>query len=344
MQAPKNGFLYVIDREDGKFISAGKIVKVTWAERIDPATGRPVEAANIRFEQGDVVIWPNPTGGHNWHAQAYSPQTGLIYIPAMHNGVRYSANPVKGGVFINNMWIGSEKADARDGKGSLVAWDPVRQEEVWRVMHANIWNGGVMASAGNLVFQGDAYGKFTAYDAKQGKALWSFDAGLGIIGGPMSYEAQGRQYVAVLTGWGGAAAIGSDVMNIGWKYGANPRRLLVFALDGKAKLPPGPGRDMTLSVADDPALAIDPAKAEAGKPLFLACALCHGRDAISAGAPGPDLRESALALDQEAFLAVVKGGALIEKGMPRYDQFSREQALQVWHYLRAEARKAKQGG
>ena len=344
MQAPKNGFLYVIDRENGKFISAGKIVKVTWAERIDPASGRPVEAANIRFEKGDVVIWPNPTGGHNWHAQAYSPQTGLIYLPAMHNGVRYSDKPIKGGVFINNLWIGSEKADERDGKGSLVAWDPVRQVEVWRVMHENIWNGGVMASAGNLVFQGDAYGKFTAYDAKQGKALWSFDAGLGIIGAPMSFAVGGRQYVAVLTGWGGAAAIGSDVMNIGWKYGANPRRLLVFALDGKAKLPPGPGRDMTLGVADDPALVFDPAKAETGKPMFLACALCHGRDAISAGSPGPDLRESALALDQEAFLQVVKGGALIEKGMPRYDSFSREEVLQIWHYLRSEARKAKQGG
>jgi len=341
MQAPKNGFLYVIDRTSGQFISAGKIVKVTWAERIDPKTGRPVEAPNIRFEKGDVVIWPNPTGGHNWHAQAYSPQTGLIYIPAMHNGVRYSAKPVAGGVFINNMWIGSEKADERDGKGSLVAWDPVRQEEAWRVMHANIWNGGVMASAGNLVFQGDAHGKFTAYDAKNGKALWSFDAQLGIIGAPMSFAAGGRQYVAVLTGWGGAAAIGSDVMNVGWKYGANPRRLLVFALDGKAALPPAAPRSLTIDPQDDPAIAIDAARAEAGKPVFLACALCHGRDAISAGSPGPDLRESALALDQAAFLAVVKGGALLEKGMPRYDWLTEQQAVDIWHYVRQQARKAK---
>lgn len=344
MQAPKNGFLYVIDRTSGQFISAGKIVKVTWAERIDPATGRPVEAPNIRFEKGDVVIWPNPTGGHNWHAQAYSPQTGLIYLPAMHNGVRYSAKPVPGGVFINNMWIGSEKADERDGKGSLVAWDPVRQEEAWRVMHANIWNGGVMASAGNLVFQGDAYGKFSAYDAKSGKSLWSFDAQLGIIGAPMSFAAGGKQYVAVLTGWGGAAAIGSDVMNVGWKYGANPRRLLVFALDGKAVLPPGAGRSLAIAPQDDPAITIDAARAEAGKPVYLACALCHGRDAISAGAPGPDLRESALALDQAAFLQVVKGGALLEKGMPRYDWLSEQQAVDIWHYIRQQARKAKQGG
>ncbi len=344
MQAPKNGFLYVIDRTNGEFLSAGKIVKVTWADSIDPKSGRPVEAANIRFEQGDVVIWPNPTGGHNWHAQAYSPATGLIYLPAMHNGVRYSANRIPGGVYVNNMWIGSEKADARDGKGSLVAWDPVRQREVWRVMHDNIWNGGVMASAGNLVFQGDAFGEFAAYDAATGAKLWRFDAQLGIIGAPMSFAAGGRQYVAVLTGWGGAASMGSDVMNIGWKWGANPRRLLVFALDGKAALPPGAGRSMVLDAQDDPAIVIDAAKADAGKPNFLACALCHGRDVISAGSPAPDLRESALSLDRQAFSEVVRGGALIERGMPRYDQFTEEQVEQIWHYVRQEARRAKTGG
>ncbi|MCB2079516.1 MAG: PQQ-dependent dehydrogenase, methanol/ethanol family [Novosphingobium sp.] len=342
MQAPKNGFLYVIDRENGKFLSAGKIVKVTWADHIDQKTGRPVEAENIRFEKGDVVIWPNPTGGHNWQSQAFSPQTGLIYIPAMHNGVRYSKDRIEGGVFVNNTWVGSEKADDRDGKGSLVAWDPVRQEEVWRLMRDNIWNGGVMATAGNLVFQGLFDGSFNAYDAKTGEQLWSFDAGLGIIGAPMSYAIDGKQYVAVLVGWGGAASMGSDVMNVGWKYGANTRRLLVFALDGDKTLPKEPGRTMKLEPVDDPSIAIDEAAADAAKGTFLACALCHGRDAISAGAPAPDLRESQLALDRAAFLQVVKGGALIENGMPRYDNLTEEQVVQIWHYVRQQARKAAQ--
>ena len=341
MQAPKNGFLYVIDRENGKFISAGKIVKVTWAESIDPETGRPVEAPNIRFEKGDVVIWPNPTGGHNWHSQAFSPRTGLIYIPAMHNGVRYSRNRIEGGVFINGMWVGTEKADERDGKGSLVAWDPVRQEEAWRVQHDNIWNGGVLATAGNLVFQGDAFGKFAAYDAESGKQVWSFDAGLGIIAAPMSYAIDGKQYVAVLVGWGGAASVGSDVMNVGWKYGANTRRLLVFALDGGKTLPKEPGPSHTLEPVDDASIAVDPAKAQAGKALFLACMLCHGRDVVSAGSPGPDLRESALAMDPVAFRNIVKGGALIERGMPRYDFLTDEQVTQLYHYVRQEARRAK---
>ena len=341
MQAPKNGFLYTIDRETGKFISAGKIVKVTWAERIDPKTGRPVEAENIRFQKGDVVIWPNPTGAHNWHSQSFSPKTGLLYIPAMHNGVRYSKDRIAGGVFVNNTWVGSEMADERDGKGSLVAWDPVAQTEVWRVMHRNIWNGGVMSTAGNLVFQGDAYGKFRAHDALTGKELWSYDAGLGIIGAPMSYAVDGRQYVAVLVGWGGSASVGSDVMNVGWKYGANTRRLLVFALDGKARLPREPGPSGTLEPVDDPAFAIDAGKAEAGKTLFLYCMLCHGRDAISAGSPGPDLRESALAMDSQAFRKVVHDGELIARGMPRYDFLSEEQVTQLYHYVRQEARRAK---
>ena len=160
----------------------------------------------------------------------------------------------------------------------------------------------------------------------------------------MSYAVDGRQYIALLVGWGGSASVGSDVMNVGWKYGANPRRLLVFALDGNATIPPGPKPTLTVNAVDDPAIKIDPVAAETGHQLFLACALCHGRHARSAGSPGPDLRESALALDKDAFLEVVKGGALLEKGMPRYDELTREQALQIWMYVRSAAREAKNSG
>jgi quinohemoprotein ethanol dehydrogenase len=157
----------------------------------------------------------------------------------------------------------------------------------------------------------------------------------------MSYAADGKQYVAVLVGWGGAASAGSDVMNVGWKFGANPRRLLAFALDGKAVLPKSPGPDLDVHALDDPALVIDPAAAAAGRQMFLACAVCHGRDVKSAGAPGPDLRESALALDPKAFVQVVKGGTLIQAGMPRFDDLTDAQVLQIWAYVRGEARKAK---
>ncbi len=348
MHAPKNGFLYTIDRTSGKVISAGKIVKVTWADHIDIKTGRPVEAKDIRFEKGDVIIWPNPAGAHSWQSQSFSPKTGLLYIPVTHNGVHYSkSESLPGGFDVGGLSIATEKRDERDGKGSLLAWDPVKQEQVWIVKHQTMFNGGVMATAGGLVFQGIADGSFNAYEASSGDRLWSFDAGLGIIAAPMSYAVGGKQYVAILVGWGGSAAAGSDVMNVGWKFGANPRRLLVFALNGKARLPPGPKPDLTVYALDDPAVRIDPVAAKTGHELFLACALCHGRHARSAGSPGPDLRELALALDPQAFLQVVKGGTLLEKGMPRYDQLSEEQAMQIWHYVRQEARavvKAKKPG
>jgi quinohemoprotein ethanol dehydrogenase len=347
MHAPKNGFLYVLDREGagGKVISAEKIVKVTWADHIDLSTGRPVEEKDIRFEKGDVTIWPNPAGAHSWQAQSFSPKTGLLYIPVTQNGVHFGkGHSVEGGFDVGGLSIATEKRDERDGKGSLLAWNPVTQKQAWIVPHQTMYNGGVMATAGGLVFQGIADGSFSAYDAGNGNKLWSFDAGLGIIAAPMSYAVGGKQYVAILVGWGGSSAVGSDVMNVGWKYGANPRRLLVFALDGKAAILAGPKPTMAVNAVDDPALRIDPVQAETGHQLFLACALCHGRHARASGAPGPDLRESALALDQEAFLQVVKGGPLLEKGMPRYDALTREQALQVWMYVRQEARKARLAG
>ena len=345
MHAPKNGFLYVLDRNDGKIISAEKIVKSTWADHIDLATGRPVEEKNIRFEKGDVTIWPNPAGAHSWQAQSFSAKTGLLYLPVTQNGVHFGkGHSVEGGFDVGGLSIATEKRDERDGKGALLAWNPVTQKQAWRVQHQTMLNGGVLSTAGGLVFQGTGDGMFTAYDATNGNKLWSFDAGLGVIAAPMSYAVDGKQYIALLVGWGGSASVGSDVMNVGWKWGANPRRLLVFALDGKATIPPGPKPTLVVNAVDDPAIRIDPVAAETGHQLFLACALCHGRHAKSAGSPGPDLRESALALDKDAFLQVVKGGALLEKGMPRYDDLTREQALQIWMYVRSAAREAKRGG
>ena len=345
MHAPKNGFLYVLDRGDGKVISAEKIVKSTWADHIDLTTGRPVEEKDIRFEKGDVTIWPNPAGAHSWQAQSFSAKTGLLYIPVTQNGVHFGkGHSVEGGFDVGGLSIATEKRDQRDGKGSLLAWNPATQQQAWIVKHQTMLNGGVLSTAGNLVFQGTGDGMFSAYDAATGNKVWSFDAGLGIIAAPMSYAVDGKQYIALLVGWGGSASVGSDVMNVGWKYGANPRRLLVFALDGKATIPAGPKPTLVVNAVDDPAIRIDPVVAETGHQLFLACALCHGRHARSAGSPGPDLRESALALDQESFLQVVKGGALLEKGMPRYDDMTREQALQIWMYVRSAAREARQGG
>jgi len=342
MQAPKNGFFYVLDRTTGKPISAGKIGKVNWADHIDMQTGLPVEAPNIRYENGATLLWPGPLGAHSWQAMAFSPQTGLAYIPTMQVGARLSHDKQgRGSVSVNGVTIADVKADASDGRGALLAWDPVRQKARWKVRHDDIWNGGVLATAGGLVFQGTADGNFSAYDATTGHQVWHFNAGLGIIAAPMSYMAGGHQYVSVLVGYGGSAAIWGDLMNVGWKYGVQPRRLLTFALGGKGVLPPSAPPDKSVKAVDDPAEKIDPADVAAGYGMFIACSACHGRDLVSVGAPAPDLRESRIVLDKAAFLSVVHDGALKEHGMPGFFILGPKQLLQIRAYIRQGAREAR---
>jgi quinohemoprotein ethanol dehydrogenase len=340
MQAPKNGFFYVIDRASGKVISAGKLGKVTWADHIDLATGRPVEAKNIRYETGNTVIWPNPAGAHNYQAMSFSPKTGLVYIPYMQNGVHYYRGPAKlGDVNIAHLSLGSFKADAHDGTGALLAWDPVRQQARFRIWYKTMWNGGALSTAGNVVFQGAADGTVAAYNATSGQRLWNFNAGLGILAAPMSYEVNGKQYIALLVGYGGSAAVGSDVMNVGWKWGA-PRRLLSFAIDGQAQLPKSPPPDLTVHALDDPKLKLNEADVHAGANLYLNCFVCHGRDAVSAGGPAPDLRESQIALSLQSLWPVVHDGVLMDHGMPRFEMLTHEQVRQIYDYIRARARAA----
>jgi quinohemoprotein ethanol dehydrogenase len=345
MQAPTNGFFYVLDRATGKLLSAEKTGKVTWAERIDLKTGRPVEAKNIRYETDELTIFPSVIGSHNWQDMSFSPKTGLVYIPYMQVGTRFSKGPPwPGAVYIGGMSIGWALEDPEDGKGALLAWDPVQQKARWKVQHQTIWNGGTLATAGGLVMQGTADGYLSAYDAANGQRLWRFNAGLGIIAAPISYAAHDQQYVSVLVGYGGSASVGSNLMHAGWKYGAQPRRLLTFALDGKASLAPSAPPDMSVKAVDDPSLIINEADATAGRDMFLACAVCHGRDLVSAGGPAPDLRESRLALDREAFWNVVHEGALVPRGMPRFDTLTREQVMQLYAYVRSGARAALKSG
>ena len=340
MQAPKNGFFYVIDRQSGKLLSAEKFGKVTWADHIDLATGRPVEGADVRYKTGASTLWPNPTGAHSWQAMSFSPRTGLAYIPYMQNGVHYHKGPPEPGEFNDfGISIGSVKADPTDGKGALIAWDPAQQKQRWKVQHNTMLNGGTLATGGDLVFQGTADGWFAAYDATSGKQAWRFQAGLGIIAPPISFSAGGRQYVSVLVGYGGSASVGSDVMDTGWKWGA-PRRLLTFALGGKAQLPQGAPPSWKVNALDDPELKLADADVEAGRSLYMNCVVCHGRDLNPAGGVAPDLRESSVAMDATSFWSVVHDGALLPRGMPRFNQFTAEQVAQIRAYIRAGARHA----
>jgi quinohemoprotein ethanol dehydrogenase len=342
MQAPKNGFFYVLDRRSGRLISAEKLGKVTWADRIDLATGRPVEIQGARYESGSTVIWPSPTGAHSWQSMAFSPKTRLVYVPYMQVGVHIQkGKPVPGLFSIGGLSISGELADAQDGKGALIAWDPVAQKPRWRVQQSSLWNGGVLATAGDLVFEGDGDGYFTGYDASTGASLWRFNAGLGIVGAPISYSVAGKQYVSLLVGYGGATAIWNKLMPRGWKYGAQPRRLLTFGLDGKAELPHTAPRGDTVNALDDPALEIKAADVAAGQALFnLACSACHGLNLNSPGSPGPDLRESRIALHEAGIWTVVHDGALLEHGMPQYPTLGPQQVHEIYAYIRAGAREA----
>ena len=347
MQAPTNGFYYVLDRMTGKLLSAEKIVKVTWASHIDLKTGRPVEAPNIRYENGSVEMWPSPFGAHNWQTMSYSPETGLAYIPAINMGARYETlggepGGEQKGASLGGVSISPLVREPDDGTGTLIAWDPVEQKARWKVHHPSLWNGGTMVTAGGLVFQGDADGEFAAYDAEKGDKLWSFNAGLGIIAAPMSYSVGGRQYVSILVGYGGATAMWSKYTNRGWKFGRQPRRLLTFALDGKGKLPPTAPADMTVDALDDPDLRIEPARVASGAKLYVdkVCVMCHGANLVSAGTPGPDLRESSIAMDREALGKLLTEGLLAANGMPRYSELSDDDVRDLYMYIRDGARKA----
>ena len=344
MHAPKNGFFYVIDRETGKLISAEKLGKVTWADHIDMNTGRPVENRGARYENGEALIWPGSAGMHNWHPMAFSPDSGLVYIPAREMAGYYDDRG-----FTPQTWSMDKdgpmgiKAFFDDvpkqaGSSSLLAWDPVHQKKSWSVPTPGATNGGVIATHGGLVFQGQSDGRFVAHDADTGADLWSYDMGVGTQAPPITFSVNGTQYVSVLAGWaGGQMLLGTLSAQHGWVGRDHPRRLLTFALDGKAQLPPSPPPSQ-VTVIDDPAFKINPALSEKGKPLYgKNCVICHGVAAV-AGGFAPDLRASPVPLSADAFKAIVRDGALLNRGMPVFSEMNNEQLEELRHYIRERAR------
>jgi quinohemoprotein ethanol dehydrogenase len=342
LHTPTNGFFYMLDRENGKLMSAEKIGKVTWASHVDMKTGRPVEIPGARYDGGESIAYPGGIGGHNWQAMSYSGKSGLVYIPYMQIGARYLRNkPVPGMVQVSGVTFIPyvDPKDPADAKGQLIAWDPVAQKPRWKVQHDTLWNGGTLATAGGLVFQGTADGWFTAYNAESGEQVWRFNVGQGIVAAPISYAVGGKQYVSILAGYGGVTGSFGKYMNTGWKYGS-PRRILTFALDGKAKLSSDSKPDMKVHALDDPKLVINEADVEAGHALYSVCGGCHGQNLYASGAPGPDLKESAIALDPELMYTIVHEGKLLERGMPKIDFYTKEQVRQIYMYIRAGARES----
>ena len=346
MQAPKNGFFYVIDRRDGTLVSAKNFVPVTWASGIDMQTGRPIETANARFEKPELAI-PGSPGAHSWQPMAYSQNSGLVYIPAQTIPFLYKED--ENFEFRPGRWnLGvdlaaappprteEEKAAARKAlHGALIAWDPVKQKVAWQVNHPRPVNGGVLATGGGLVFQGKGGGDLVAYDDKTGKPLWNFDSQSGIIAAPMSYKIGGTQYVAVMAGYGGAMALALPDL-----FDPRPRmngRLLVFKLGGEAKLPPRP--DILPFALTSEALPASAVQAGSARYADL-CSGCHSSAVLSANVT-PDLRRSGIAADKDAWRSVVLDGVLAERGMVSFrSSLSPEDAENIRLYVQHEARAA----
>jgi PQQ-dependent dehydrogenase (methanol/ethanol family) len=325
MQAPKNGFFYVLDRTTGELISANNFVPVNWATHIDPDSGRPVETPDARY--GDTLaakkIVPGPAGAHNWQPMTYNPDTGWVYIPTRQVPQVYmrqedfEAQPI--GMNLGaNFWdppgeiIDLPEEFQPEFQGHLIAWDPVAQKEVWRVPHTTFESGGLLSTAGNLLFQGTADDELVAFDATTGERLWSAETQTGVLAPPVTYEVDGEQYVAVVAGWGSIFPNFLGVLSNPTGERVNISRILAFKIGGNAELPPKPELP---EPPEPPPMFGSQEQIGAGGSLYTRyCALCHGVGAISGGAL-PDLRHSAYLQTEEAFAAVVLDAALLDKGM-----------------------------
>jgi PQQ-dependent dehydrogenase (methanol/ethanol family) len=319
LQAPKNGFFYVLDRATGELLSADAYVRVTWAERVHLATGRPVEAAGARYGEAPTPLWPGPTGGHSWHPMSFHPGTGLVYLPAMEMPFtfRYDTDFVRRpGLFNTGIdpVVGATSMVSDRLVGVLLAWDPVARREVWRVEHPRPWNGGTLATAGDLVFQGTGHATLAAYRASDGKRLFEAPAGTGVVAPPITYRVGGEQYVAVLAGWGGGYALASGDPPAEALASGNAGRVLAFKLGGTARLPEPAWRPESPSPIE---ARLDPARVERGFALYHRfCGACHGPFAIGGGTLA-DLRRVAPAV-YDALPSIVLEGARLSRGMPGF--------------------------
>ena len=345
MTAPKNGFLYVLDRETGKFISAKPYSKVTWATGMD-ANGRPIDAPNSRYENGAFELWPSPMGAHSWLPMAFSKATGLVYIPEISLGTRFDDSKIKNWKrspdlpFDGAVDVAMLPVPPGANTSSLVAIDPVTQKQVWRVPTGRLVGGGVVATAGNLVFQGQMDSRFSAYDAKTGKRLWSFDAGASVMGPPITYTVKGKQYVTVITGSGSSLTLlGGPLAQYGISYAGQKRRVLTFALGGTGTVPKA--EPYVPEFVSDPTYKVDKAaEARGGAIFYNRCGTCHGVDMIAAGI-APDLRTSPAILSADAITEIVHNGALVENGMPKFAELTDQQREDIRQLLRAAAHDAR---
>ena len=340
LHAPKNGFFFVIDRTTGRLISAKNFVDVNWATGYDQE-GRPKETPEARVVDRPREIIPSAYGARNWHPMSFNPQTGLAYMPVQGVPINLMDNKnwkmggntpgePHGGMGWNLAMYANVEPPKSKPFGRLIAWDPVKQQAAWTHEHVSPWNGGTLTTAGNLVFQGTADGRFVAYNAATGDKLWETATGTGVVAGPVTYLVDGRQYVSIAVGWGGV-------------YGVMHR-----ATDRK-----GPGTVYTFAIGSgQPAPAFvayqqgslvqgvkyDPAHVQEGTLLYVSnCVFCHGVPGVDRGGNIKNLGFSSAdaisGLDK-----IVFKGPYMSVGMPDYTgKLTAEQVEKIKAFIQGTA-------
>ncbi len=318
LQPNKNGFFYVLDAASGELLRADAFTEVNWAKGVDLKTGRPTVVKEARYEKKPFNLSPGVQGGHGWHSNAFSPDTGLVYVPTqrayfpMVGDPKYKPSDVGYNLALDfaapMTYYQKNPAEKQGFVGFLQAWDPATGKMVWQGEENQGPTGGAMATAGGLVFQGGgAASEFRAYDAKSGEKLWSFPTQTAVLAGAITYELEGQQYVA--------ASVGGQVP--GGYFAPNYSRLLVFALDGKATLPAA--QAYTPPPLDPPAATATAEVVTAGGALYgKYCSACHGQSGQTRGSTFPNLMITPLLHTQEGFNQVVLQGARSERGMASF--------------------------
>ncbi len=336
----KNGFMYVLDAATGELISGDAFTGVTWATGIDMTTGRPIEAEGARYETEPFNVGPGPAGGHTWHPNAFSPLTGLIYIPTWENygAVAPQQRPTDGrdppliafGGQIDRATLKPHNKQMNDGW--LQAWDPVARRAVWESPRGARATSGAMATGGNLVFMGNSNGnQLAAYNATTGEQLWSYDAQSAVYSAPITFEMDGEQYLA----W----SVGGNAQ--GNYFAPSYGRMLVFKIGGTAVLP----EKVTYTPPElnpPPSTASPEVIARGGEVYAANCQVCHGQNGVQRGSSFPNLTLSALLYSQEGFDQVVLQGARIQRGMAGFaDKLTAEDSVAVREFIISRANEVK---
>ena len=355
LQAPKNGFFYVLDRADGKLLRAHPFAAVTWATHVDLETGRPVENPEVAYGESAKWILPGPLGAHNWQAMSVDPENAIAYIPVQENALIYAMSDeyYDTGLYKRHpgrMNLGLEFGriaqlfvdnidDQPTVKGYLKAFNFLTGEEKWAVEFPHYWNGGVLATEGGVVFHGNALGMFVAYDQDTGEVLWEYNTYVSMLAPPISYEIDGVQYVSIMTGTGGGDLFSGEPLDPVAKPASlvhsNTGRMLVFKLGGSESLPAPTVRDT--SIPEQQLAEVSDEVLAQGEVLYHDfCAPCHGLIVRSGGVIS-DLRRMG-AGSHTAFEDIVLGGIMSSVGMASFeDALNSDQVTLIHNYVKARA-------